>query len=578
MAVAYAIGVLRDVELAKDVAQDAFVEAHDHLAQLRAPEAFSAWLRRILYKHCDRRRRRKSPELLPEGGEPAGPEQALERDQARAWIRAAVEGLPEHERVVVALHYLGESPQKDVAEFLELPLSTVKKRLHTARRRLEAKRDQDMQTLRPTQNTQFADRITLFLAMRAQDYGPVAQLLDRHPEWVNQPERWTREEALQGDFTLAHRLTPLLLAAGRGDLELVQLLLARGAEVDGPCGCDSQETPLLAAVIHGRQEVAAALLQAGADPNRTNRAGFSPLHIARMRGLSALAAKLEAAGADPALKSRMGRTPQDCVVPEPTVEAITQEDLPTGIKGLDLLAPLTPGMRVRVHGAADTGLMVLLCELAHRLASRGWRSVWGTRVARPWQRHELADAVAQAGLQDSVEVHTDGLSEVAPHLGPKVALFVFRAQDSEAEVDVALPGLLDGAGIAFVIDPWRPVTQGQTEAPSLRAPFDALICTDPGLAAAGIYPALDVQRTASRRTLGPKQTALQLEVRSRIHEPQVQAFLSQPFFVAQHDNGLFGQEVSARQTQEGFTQILAGGFAGPADALKYQGALPPMTC
>lgn len=58
-AVGYVFGLLGDFHLAQDAAQDAFLEVHRTLADLREPAAFPAWFRKIVFKHCDRRLRRK---------------------------------------------------------------------------------------------------------------------------------------------------------------------------------------------------------------------------------------------------------------------------------------------------------------------------------------------------------------------------------------------------------------------------------------------------------------------------------------------------------------------------------------
>ena len=65
MAVGYASAQLRDQHLAEDAAQDAFLKAFVDLGQLHEPAAFPGWFRRIVYKHCDRIRRRRRLHLVP---------------------------------------------------------------------------------------------------------------------------------------------------------------------------------------------------------------------------------------------------------------------------------------------------------------------------------------------------------------------------------------------------------------------------------------------------------------------------------------------------------------------------------
>src|SRR6476646_3809929 len=54
MAVGYAASILGDFHLAEDAAQEAFLEAWRDLGQLREPAAFAGWLRKIVFKQCDR--------------------------------------------------------------------------------------------------------------------------------------------------------------------------------------------------------------------------------------------------------------------------------------------------------------------------------------------------------------------------------------------------------------------------------------------------------------------------------------------------------------------------------------------
>ncbi len=142
MAVAYAGAILGDFDLAQDAAQEAFIQACGHLSDLEAAEAFPAWLRRILVGQCDRlmRKRRLHTVPLHDGAELAdpdcGPLDALQRQELHDTVLAALRALPEREREVTALYYIDGYSLAEVGEFLEVPVSTVKNRLHTARRRL----------------------------------------------------------------------------------------------------------------------------------------------------------------------------------------------------------------------------------------------------------------------------------------------------------------------------------------------------------------------------------------------------------------------------------------------------------
>lgn len=557
-AVGYATALLGDRHAAEDVAQEAFLAALADLPQLKDPRAFPGWFKRVVFKHCDRWRRRHRSEPLGSPLPAVSPEEQLAETRARSALRAAVEALPEHERLAVALHYFGDLPQEEVAALLELPLSTVKKRLHTARRRLEA-RGRPMLLGEHTPRAHLApleERIRLFVALRAQDTPVVAAILDRHPDWVDLPEGWSDAQALRHGLHLAHHLTPLILAARRGDLELVELLLDRGARVDGPCGCANHETALFTAAVHGHQAVVHRLLAAGADPNAPHRVGLTPLHVAHLRDDQASIAALLAAGADPERRAANGRRPADWPPPERPREPIEATTIPTGIKAIDLLAPLAPGMLVRVQGAAETGLMVLLAELTYRLATRGLPSLWVTWEPQPWQRHELRELAARSGLM-SVEVVSAGLGAV--QLPTPRALFVFRREGHETEVDQTVAELRGAAPLVVVVDPWLPVTRGERPPVQLSPPFDAVWVTDPALARANIYPALDLERTRSRRPLQPAHAELLDRLRARRSDPAVQRLLAQPFFVVSHDTGCPGRELTLAESLAEAQAIVGSG-------------------
>lgn len=142
-AVAWAYAVLGDFDSAQDAAQEAFISAYHHLGDLREPSAFPAWLRRIVVSQCVRtlRRRAGGEQALDEETEVApsdDPARVHETTEREEKVRAAVRALPDHERSVTELFYLSGYSQQEIAETLDLPLTTVKKRLQYARERLKS--------------------------------------------------------------------------------------------------------------------------------------------------------------------------------------------------------------------------------------------------------------------------------------------------------------------------------------------------------------------------------------------------------------------------------------------------------
>jgi RNA polymerase sigma factor (sigma-70 family) len=172
LAFACAYAILGDFHLAEDAAQEAFVAAWRNLDQLRQPGAFPGWLKRIVLSQCSRLTRGKRlptvgldavADVAASGVDPAGVYEARER---RERVFTAIRKLPEAERIAMALFYVGDYSQNEIAAFLEVPLTTVKKRLYSARQRLqEGMQDMVRDTLRelrPSRDERFAETVALF--------------------------------------------------------------------------------------------------------------------------------------------------------------------------------------------------------------------------------------------------------------------------------------------------------------------------------------------------------------------------------------------------------------------------------
>ncbi|MEZ4728656.1 MAG: GNAT family N-acetyltransferase [Caldilineaceae bacterium] len=188
-AVGYAYGILGNYDAAKDAAQEAFLEAYTCLGELREPRAFSVWLRRILFKQCDRITRRRAltevPLAVAEGvpSKAPGPVEIYEQRELQAFVAHALQQLPEEQRLVITLFHLSGYSHGEVADFLNLTKSQVNNRLYSARNTLKerifAMTKATLGDQRPSNDESFTkgviDRIRL--ANPTQDFPRIAQLL-----------------------------------------------------------------------------------------------------------------------------------------------------------------------------------------------------------------------------------------------------------------------------------------------------------------------------------------------------------------------------------------------------------------
>jgi RNA polymerase sigma factor (sigma-70 family) len=135
--------ILDDEEKAYDAVQDAWLNAYLHLDQLRESAAFPGWFRQIVLSSCYRAIRGEkssvplSEQMAEEAAGQPDPLAEVENNERLEGIREAVQALPEGERVVTELYYFGEYSQHEIAELLAVPVTTIKKRLQYARRRLK---------------------------------------------------------------------------------------------------------------------------------------------------------------------------------------------------------------------------------------------------------------------------------------------------------------------------------------------------------------------------------------------------------------------------------------------------------
>jgi RNA polymerase sigma factor (sigma-70 family) len=173
MAYGLAYARLGDYHLARDAAQMTFISAWTQLGSLKSEESFPGWFRRIVITQCNRLTRRKHVRetTLDEAhsvcsSEP-DPQMVAESKELRGIVSQAISALPEHQRIVVILFHIRDFSTKEVASFLGLPLTTVKKRLYDARKRLKREvlimTKDELSEQRPSRNKDFAKKVVEIL-------------------------------------------------------------------------------------------------------------------------------------------------------------------------------------------------------------------------------------------------------------------------------------------------------------------------------------------------------------------------------------------------------------------------------
>lgn len=141
-------------EEAQDLAQEAFIRAFRSLHTFDVTRSFPAWLFRITTNLCvDFYRRKKlrtvslvqgpdqehDERLLDPASSDQGPDEELAGKEGVARLEAMVKALPAAYRIVILLRHQSDLSYEEIAESLNLPLGTVKARIHRAHRMLKEK-------------------------------------------------------------------------------------------------------------------------------------------------------------------------------------------------------------------------------------------------------------------------------------------------------------------------------------------------------------------------------------------------------------------------------------------------------
>ncbi len=133
--------------VAEELTQEVFLSLHENLASIESEEHARRWLRRAAVNRAidemRRRQRRRGPSL-EEVAEPSV--EAVERDPLMlGYLRQSVLALPPLARMLTILRFQEEMEPREIAAHLDMPVATVKSRLHRTMKLLRGKLERHVQ-------------------------------------------------------------------------------------------------------------------------------------------------------------------------------------------------------------------------------------------------------------------------------------------------------------------------------------------------------------------------------------------------------------------------------------------------
>lgn len=141
----FAYRLLRDRDDAEDLVQDVLTKLYPRTVEMGRVEVLRPWLMRVVYRQfvdALRRRQRSVMDVTADGAldavDPgAGPEQQVVAQRAVERVQAALEALNEDQRLLVLLHLVDGYSLPELAATLDVPIGTLKSRLHRAKAHLK---------------------------------------------------------------------------------------------------------------------------------------------------------------------------------------------------------------------------------------------------------------------------------------------------------------------------------------------------------------------------------------------------------------------------------------------------------
>ena len=177
-----------DFHIAEEITQDTFIQVYKKLGTLEDPNRFEGWLYVIANRLCinwikrnkvkmDKLNMQSLEDTHPEEVEKASYEYHISHQREteitnhrQNLAKTLLQQLPESERTIVTLHYLGKMTSKEIGKFLGVSMNTIKSRLRRARKRLQ---EEGEALIRETLNgVQLSDNLTENVMRHIADLNP----------------------------------------------------------------------------------------------------------------------------------------------------------------------------------------------------------------------------------------------------------------------------------------------------------------------------------------------------------------------------------------------------------------------
>ncbi len=145
-----ALKITQNEHDAEDILQESYIKALEKLNEIDVSQNVMSWFCRIVANKSKDLLKSRKPlvfedkdenffEEIPEDKTEFCPEENLNQEELRLEVMAAIDELTDEKRACIMMMYFGEMSVKEIAESIEVPESTVKNRLYTARKDLKNK-------------------------------------------------------------------------------------------------------------------------------------------------------------------------------------------------------------------------------------------------------------------------------------------------------------------------------------------------------------------------------------------------------------------------------------------------------